>query len=77
MKKFLATQYTIACHGMDPAVLQKTVTKHCEHFPLYLSKKPIAAHNKEAYANLQKQLAGNVNPLILDRYEQDFFWVQK
>lgn len=54
--KRLTTQYTInddVCPPTDPNVLDKTVRKNCRSLSTFLSKKPIAAHTRAAFDQIQ------------------------
>lgn len=68
-RAFFSTQYTIDEPGVEIDVLEKTVAKHWECLPRFLSEKPVAAHTKEAFSQLMEQLRDNSKPIILDRYE--------
>lgn len=66
--KVMATQYTIndeTCAPIDEAELRKLVKKHCICLDSYLAKKPIAAHTRNAFDQVN-QLVDPKKKIILD-----------
>lgn len=63
-----ATRYTIDTPPIDPDLLQSTVYKNLANFDRYLDCRPVAAHTREAFAQLQAELAATTTTrgLILD-----------